>query len=78
MPVLDCVGTPDELRLSLAMLQNQNRYQETPLMKQTMDHNLIIDNFEAALAEALEPKTDHAVPQELAERLFPLFKEYLG
>ena len=77
-PVLDCVGTPDELRLSLAMLQNQNRYQETPLMKQAMDHGLITDNFEAALAEALKPKTDHAVPQELSERLFPLFKEYLG
>lgn len=76
--VLDCVGTPDELRLSLTMLQKQNRYLETALMKQALERNLIVDNLEAELQEVLEPRAEHAVPQELAKRLFPFLKEGLA
>jgi hypothetical protein len=76
-PVLDCVGTPSELRLCLSMLKKQNRFIETKLMQLAEDNRLILHNFEKPLEAALTLSDDHALVGELKNDITTKMKELL-
>lgn len=71
-PILDCVGTPSELRLCLSVLFKSGRFTESSLMKTAKSEGLIMENYDEPLKNALSPSTDHAVPTEIYTKLEPI------
>lgn len=76
-PILDCVGTPDELRLSLSLLHAQQRHQETHLMKQAVGRQFVMQHTDEMLSSAITPDDNHALPDELSENIISYLKEKL-
>lgn len=70
-PVLDCVGTPDELLLSLGKLRSQKRFTDSSLMK------INVALPAASLDDLLSKFEDHALPSELADNLQAIMKRKL-
>ncbi|MCA9328729.1 hypothetical protein KC959_03085 [Candidatus Saccharibacteria bacterium] len=77
-PILDCVGTPDELRLSLSMLREQERFKESALMQVALDEKIVLENTSGPLEAALSLSGDHALPTEVAEQVQSKLKEQLA
>jgi hypothetical protein len=73
-PILDCVGTPSELRLCLSILSKNGRFTDTILMKTAKTEGLIMENYEEPLKSALSPSEDHAVPAEIYTKLVAFIK----
>jgi hypothetical protein len=72
--VLDCVGTPDELKASLNELLNQNRFSDSKLINYTRHKQLI--NEAGPISEFMK-LTEHAMPSEIAEKLLPIIESKL-
>ncbi|HUB94037.1 MAG TPA: hypothetical protein VMB52_06050 [Verrucomicrobiae bacterium] len=65
-PPLDCVGTPEELTVSINMLARDGRYHDTALMKLAAERAVIHDaDWDAELHKLLKLQPDEAVPEEL-------------
>jgi hypothetical protein len=77
-PVLDCVGTPSELRLSLSLLADQGRMSNTILMTIAKNKNLLLKDFAVLLNKALSLDNEHVIPKQLADKILPLMKEKLS
>ncbi|HSX15799.1 MAG TPA: hypothetical protein VLF40_03340 [Candidatus Saccharimonadales bacterium] len=76
---LDCVGTVEELVLSMNLLAGQNRYPDTALMQLARERGVVKDgDWEAALHELLQLQPDEALPPELHTRIATYFKERLA
>ena len=74
-PILDCVGTPSELRLCLSMLFKNARFVESALMKTSKNEGLIMENYEEPLKSALSPSEDHAIPTKVYTKLMLILSE---
>ncbi len=77
-PVLDCVGTPDELRVSLSLLASQDRSINSAMMQTAKIEQLLLGNFQAPLAAALEIAAEDALPPELKNKVIEKLKEKLA
>ena len=77
-PVLDCVGTPLELKLSLSLLHAQGRYTDSPLMNIAREKELLLPNNNTALEEALTLSMEHVLPEDINENLTPKLEEKLA
>jgi hypothetical protein len=71
--VLDCVGTPAELRASLKRAQERDRFSNTILMDYAVEHGLLEETIPYKTLEILEP---HAFPHKLESKLLALLEEY--
>ncbi len=76
-PVLDCVGTPHELRLCLSLVAKDQTYQNSALVSYARQQEMIIDDTEAMLAGALRLNPEHALPSPIADRLLFNMEEKL-
>ncbi|MDO8265991.1 MAG: hypothetical protein Q7T41_03545 [Candidatus Saccharibacteria bacterium] len=76
-PVLDCVGTPSELRLCLSIIYSQDRFKESYLMRIAKEQNLIIQNYDLALVSALDLSNNHAIPEDIDNKLVTILEEKL-
>lgn len=67
-PPLDCVGTVEELVLSLNLAYQQGKYIDSFLMQQALQHGVVQPdhNWQDQLALMLAPQADHALPDRLA------------
>jgi hypothetical protein len=72
--VLDCVGTPEELRISLGLLREQERMLDTSLMQTAEDQELIGD---PAWLNSLLALDEHVLPEALKKALVTAMKERL-
>ncbi len=73
--ILDCVGTPDELKLSLSLLNQQERFLNSKLMLLAIEKSVFLDNPDKELESAMKISNNHAIPEELSSKLLPLLKE---
>lgn len=65
-PPLDCVGTVEELILSVNLLAQQNRYYDTALMQLARDSGVVRnDNWQHTLQSLLQLQSGNALPAEL-------------
>jgi hypothetical protein len=64
--VLDCVGTPDELKASMAQLVSFGKYADTALLTYAVQNNLLEGS--GSLAD-MSDLTSHAIPDEIGNRL---------
>lgn len=77
--VLDCVGTPAELVLSLSLLNQQNRAQDSQLMRTAKDRGLLLaQDTDNTLATHLALSDEHALPPQLQQQLEPLLEGLLS
>ncbi|HSX30459.1 MAG TPA: hypothetical protein VLE99_00900 [Candidatus Saccharimonadales bacterium] len=75
-PPLDCVGTVEELVLSVNLLAETGRYHDTHLMRVAMERGVIHQNdWQAKLAALLALQPDEALPAELREGLMAELRE---
>lgn len=78
-PPLDCVGTVDELVLSLNLAYLQNKFTTSHLMKLAIARSIVSNkDWQTAVARELLPQTDHALPAELADQLNGVMVHALG
>jgi len=67
-PPLDCVGTVDELVLSMNLLARSGRYGDTALMQLARDSGVIKDgDWQQTLHSLLQLQPEQALPAELRE-----------
>ncbi len=76
-PVLDCVGTPDELRLCASMIAEQEIYSDTVLIKMLSNRGLLISDTTEMASHALELGENHALPSRFAFQIMNKCKERL-
>lgn len=67
-PPLDCVGTVDELILSLNLLANQNKFAGSYLVKLAKTHG-VITGSESNLGQTLTLSSDQALPPQLTQKI---------
>ncbi len=78
-PPLDCVGTPDELTLSINLLARAGRYADTRLMQLAVERGIVReDDWQQQLANLLRLQPDEALPAELRERIQTYLQERLA
>lgn len=77
-PVLDCVGTPDELRLCVSLLAMQNRFTDTALMGTAITKKIILQDTSDGLRSYLRASTEHAIPEIIAVVIKPKLEEKLA
>jgi hypothetical protein len=75
-PVLDCVGTPDELRASLSLLALDTRYAGTELIIRAKDAGYLIEDPKANIRTAFELQ-DHVIPDGIRDDVLHAMKEKL-
>lgn len=79
-PPLDCVGTTEELELSINLLDEQGRYQDTHLMQLAKDRGIVRPDeqeWQAELADFLRLQPDEALPAELKQPVTNYLQERL-
>jgi UDP-N-acetyl-alpha-D-muramoyl-L-alanyl-L-glutamate epimerase len=77
-PPLDCVGTVEELTLSVNLLAQADRYTDTVLMKLARERGVIREaDWQQTLRSLLQLQSDEALPANLRERITTYFKEHL-
>lgn len=70
---LDCVGTVDELVLSLNLTAEQNKFARSFLMQKAVEHQIIRPaEWQELLTDSLRPAPENAFPAELSESLLHL------
>jgi UDP-N-acetyl-alpha-D-muramoyl-L-alanyl-L-glutamate epimerase len=69
--VLDCVGTPDELKSSLAELIRQDRFTGSELVNYTVDKHLLRDVQD--MSSHLQ-RHEHAIPNQVASTLLRIME----
>lgn len=76
-PVLDCVGTPHELRLCLSIASSNKAYATSSLVNYARNQGLLMDDIDAMLAGALRISSEHAIPDSIAAHLLEKMEEKL-
>lgn len=75
---LDCVGTVPELVLSVNLLAQAGRYNNTLLMRLAMERGLVHDgDWQSQLAQLLQMEPDQALPQNLRANIQQNLQERL-
>jgi len=75
-PPLDCVGTVEELVLSVNLLAQQQRYPDTILMKLALERGVVRDaDWQQSLRDLLQLQTDEALPANLHESIATRLEE---
>jgi hypothetical protein len=78
-PPLDCVGTVEELRLSLQLANQQHKFSASPLMQVAEQHGVLANaSLQPELAAALSPQSEHALPDELVTPINDYLKTTLA
>ena len=78
-PPLDCVGTVDELVLSVNLLAEAGRYQDTTLMKLAKDRGVIRSGgWQQELKTLLALQSDEAFPSDLREPILHYLQEQIA
>lgn len=78
-PPLDCVGTVDELVLSLNLAAQQNKFSNSHLMKVANERGIIHDNdWQTAQAAMLQLQTENALPEDLRHAIEGRLREGLA
>lgn len=72
--VLDCVGTQDELKASIAELIKQNRFSDSKLLHYTKHKQLLNDTKPISDFMNL---AEHAIPDQIANKLLPIIESKL-
>jgi hypothetical protein len=76
---LDCVGTVDELVLSINLAAQQGKFKDSALMHTAYTRHVIAEkDWQAELQSALTPHTKSAFPVELAVPLRDLLAQELA
>lgn len=75
--ILDCVGTPHELRLSLSIAATKDSFNDSVLMQKAREKSLILNDTEAMLAGALRLSDEHAIPETIQGHLQAKMEEKL-
>jgi hypothetical protein len=75
--ILDCVGTPEELRLSLSLICERIAYKNTYLVQKAVEKELLAAETANSLAAALKLSAQHALPTSLNEQVTKLLEEKL-
>lgn len=69
-PPLDCVGTVEELVLSLNLAARQGKFAGSALLELAREHQVLSDqNWDAQLAQMLAVHAGSALPPELAQQI---------
>ncbi len=76
-PVLDCVGTPEELQTCLGLLHEQGRFSDNVLMRVAINEGLVAENPDQQLQEALELRSNETLPAELRPQIIANFEKLL-
>jgi hypothetical protein len=76
-PPLDCVGTIDEMILSLNLLTQAHRYQSSCLMRLAHKHGFFSKTTRLTLDAALATSSDHAIPQRISEQIINSYQEII-
>lgn len=77
-PPLDCVGTVDELVLSMNLLTQQGRYTDTALMKLAVERGVVrAGDWQAELQKLLALQSDQALPQNMHDQITQYLQERL-
>lgn len=75
---LDCVGTTDELVLSLNLAAEQNKFANSCLMRLAAEQGIIMEsNWQDALGHMLQLQPDEALPAELKPTIEHILQEGL-
>ena len=80
-PPLDCVGTTEELELSINLLDEQGRYQDTYLMQLAKERGIVRADeldWQAELADFLRLQSQEALPPELKGQIQAWLEKELG
>ncbi|MBX6334169.1 hypothetical protein IRY61_02380 [Candidatus Saccharibacteria bacterium] len=80
-PPLDCVGTTEELELSINLLDEQGRYQDTYLMQLAKERGIVRADeldWQAELADFLRLQPQEALPPELKGQIQAWLEKELG
>jgi hypothetical protein len=77
-PPLDCVGTVDELVLSLNLVAEQGRFQKSSLMQLAVEQHIIrCENWQLKLQDALTLQSEQALPENLISQITTLLEKEL-
>lgn len=68
-PILDCVGTPSELRLCLSKLYKQGRFVNSCLMNIAKTQKLLMENYDGPLESALMISEQQAFPESIEDKI---------
>jgi hypothetical protein len=75
-PPLDCVGTPEELSLSVNLLSKQGRYSDTTLMRLAVERNIVNSNDSRdSLRKLLQLQPDEVLPADLRDSITKYLQE---
>lgn len=78
-PPLDCVGTPEELRLSIELALKNGLQKEDYLMRLTQEKGIINEAAtDQELKESLRLNENHAIPIVIADKLTNYFEKELS
>lgn len=76
---LDCVGTEEEMILSLNLLVKQEKFTNTKLINLARERGIIRnDDWDSELRQSLLPSHEHGFPPELADKLLSVLEEGLA
>lgn len=76
---LDCVGTEEEMVVSLQIIKKQGKFKHSYLLQKAAErHILEDDNTDVILQKLLEPAPEHAIPEHVYTSLHPLFTPRQG
>jgi len=75
-PILDCVGTPDELLYSLQVLHNANRFSSSALMKKAVAEGLF--NRVNQVSQNVKVIDTHAIPEKISKKLISEMEKNLS
>lgn len=76
-PPLDCVGTVEELVLSVNLLAQAGRYQDTLLMKLAVERGVVHeDNWQQIQQTLLQLQPDEALPTQLRPKIHAYLQEH--
>ncbi len=76
--ILDCVGTPDELRLCISLLARDNRFMDTALMKLAQKNHILLSDTNESLQFALRISGNFALPFDIKQDILDALKEKLA
>jgi hypothetical protein len=77
-PPLDCVGTVEELVLSMNLLARDGRYGDTVLMKLAHDRGVIHDGpWDETRAKLLQLQPDEVLPADLRDQVTTYLQEHV-
>ncbi len=78
-PPLDCVGTVEELVLSMNLLAKQGRYTEVALVKLAKERGVVHEgDWQTELRKLLQLQPDQALPSNLHEQMTNYLQERLA